>query len=122
MVQKADLIDGSIGEASMFHATFGYYAQGVSESTAILPDGWRDRLVRFETSRPPVAWWPGVSEVHDLWISKAIANREKDIEFRRALLAAGIVDRGTLRSRLEAVPGLEEEQRHLVAQRIDQAD
>jgi hypothetical protein len=34
--QKADLIDGSIGEASMFHATFGYYAQGVSESTAIL--------------------------------------------------------------------------------------
>jgi len=44
--QKADLIDGSIGEASMFHATFGYYAQGVSESTAILPDGSRDRLVR----------------------------------------------------------------------------
>ena len=25
----ADLIDGSIGEASMFHAAFGYYAQGV---------------------------------------------------------------------------------------------
>lgn len=23
--RKADLIDGSIGEASMFHATFGYY-------------------------------------------------------------------------------------------------
>jgi hypothetical protein len=25
--RMADLIDGSIGEASMFHATFGYYAQ-----------------------------------------------------------------------------------------------
>ena len=36
--RKSDLIDGSIGEASMFHATFGYYAQGVSESTAVLPE------------------------------------------------------------------------------------
>lgn len=46
---KADLIEGSIGEASMFHATFGYYAQGVSETTAILPGGWRDRLLRFDS-------------------------------------------------------------------------
>ena len=30
--RMADLIDGSIGEASMFHATFGYYAQGVVET------------------------------------------------------------------------------------------
>lgn len=33
----------------MFHATFGYYAHGVVETTAVLPSGWRDRLVRFET-------------------------------------------------------------------------
>lgn len=33
----ADQVDGAIGEASTFHATFGYYAQGVSVSTAILP-------------------------------------------------------------------------------------
>ncbi|MDO8665573.1 MAG: hypothetical protein Q7J79_03105, partial [Gemmatimonadales bacterium] len=26
---RSDLIDGSIGEGSPFHATFGYYAQGV---------------------------------------------------------------------------------------------
>jgi hypothetical protein len=77
---KADLIDGSIGEASMFHATFGYYAQGVSVSTAILPAGWRDRLVRFETPATGgiVAW---CLEAHDLWISKAIANRAKDVEW-----------------------------------------
>ncbi|CAN5617244.1 hypothetical protein BH24CHL9_BH24CHL9_04550 [soil metagenome] len=30
---KADLIDGAIGELSLFHDTFGYYAQGVSVST-----------------------------------------------------------------------------------------
>jgi hypothetical protein len=36
--EKADLVDGSIGEASMFHQTFGFYAQGVSIETAILAD------------------------------------------------------------------------------------
>src|ERR1035437_6279108 len=40
-----DLIDGSIGEGSPFHQTFGYYAHGVSQETAVLPAGWRERLV-----------------------------------------------------------------------------
>ena len=31
----ADLIDGTIGELSMFHATHGYYAQGTTELTAV---------------------------------------------------------------------------------------
>ena len=38
---RADLIDGSIGELSMFQETFGYYAQGVTPKTAILPAGWK---------------------------------------------------------------------------------
>src|SRR5919109_262999 len=29
--ERSDLIDGSIGEVSPFHQTYGYYAQGVSE-------------------------------------------------------------------------------------------
>jgi len=79
---KADLVDGSIGELSMFHETFGYYAQGVVETTAVLPVGWRERLVRFETpgTNGVVAW---CLEPHDLWLSKAIANRPKDVEFER---------------------------------------
>lgn len=32
----ADQVDGAIGELSPFHERFGYYAQGVSTSTAIL--------------------------------------------------------------------------------------
>ena len=116
--RKADLIDGSIGEASMFHETFGYYAQGVSESTAVLPEGWRDRLVRFETpaTNGVVAW---CLEVHDLWISKAIANREKDIEFCKALFDAGIVDNAILRARLETVDGLADELRRVLERRLD---
>jgi hypothetical protein len=99
-------VDGSIGEASMFHSTFGYYAQGVAESTAVLPQGWRERLVRYESpaTNGVVAW---CLELHDLWVSKAIAGRAKDAEFCAALLAAGEVDTATLGDRLEAAPQLE---------------
>lgn len=114
---KADLIDGSIGEGSMFHETFGYYAQGVSETTAILPRGWRDRLVRFETpaTQGVIAY---CLEPHDLWIAKAIANRPKDIEFCDALLQDEIVDRVTLRARADAVENLDEDIARVVRERI----
>jgi hypothetical protein len=99
--READLIDGSIGEASLFHDTFGYYAQGVTPRTAVLPEGWRDRLVRFETpgTNGIVAW---CLEPHDLWISKAVAGREKDLEFCRAVARQGGVRIAVLRERLAA--------------------
>jgi hypothetical protein len=104
--KSADLIDGSIGEASMFHDTFGYYAQGVVESTARLPRGWQSRLVPFDTpgTRGVTAW---CLELNDLWISKAVAGRDKDREFCRALLARGAVATDVLRERLETVPALD---------------
>ena len=37
--ERAELIEGSIGELSMFHETFGYYADGVGVHTATLLDG-----------------------------------------------------------------------------------
>ena len=97
---KADLIDGSIGEASMFHATFGFYAQGVSQTMAVLPDGWRERLVRYESPATSgvVAW---CLELHDLWVSKAVAARPKDLEFCRAFVAQRLVDPDVLRERLD---------------------
>ncbi len=102
----ADLIDGSIGEASMFHDTFGYYAQGVVESTARLPTGWQARLVPFDTpaTRGVTAW---CLELHDLWISKAVAGREKDREFCRALSQRGVVMVDVLELRLDTVPALD---------------
>jgi hypothetical protein len=35
--EKADLIDGSIGEKSPFHETFGYDAHGVAPGTGSFP-------------------------------------------------------------------------------------
>lgn len=99
---KADLIDGSIGELSAFQETFGYYAQGVTPDTATLPTGWRKRLVAYES--------PGTNgvralclELHDLWLSKAAANRPKDGEFCRALLERKLVAPGTLRKRMRTM-------------------
>jgi hypothetical protein len=113
----ADLLDGSIGEASMFHASFGYYAQGVTEATAILPRGWRDRLVPFVTPNTN-----GVTalclEVHDLWISKAVASRPKDLEFCEALTARNLVDRRVLAERLASVPDLDPRIRSAVEERM----
>ncbi len=104
--QKADLIDGTIGEASMFHTTFGYYAHGVTRSTAVLPRGWQDRLIRYQTpnTNRMVAW---CLEIHDLWISKALAYRPKDIDFCTALIVGDLVNVETLVSRLDEVEGIE---------------
>ena len=92
---KADLIDGSIGEASLFQETFGFYAHGVSVTTALLPRGWEQRLVRFVTPATAgvVAW---CLSPEDLWVAKALAGRPKDFELCRALLHAGVVQRHTL--------------------------
>lgn len=113
----ADLLDGAIGEASQFHETFGYYVQGVVASTAVLPVGWRRRLVRYASpgTAGVVAW---CLEVHDLWISKAIAGRPKDLEFCRALLKRGVVRPATLRVRLAKVKGLDDRVRRAVEARI----
>ncbi|MFV1971580.1 MAG: DUF6036 family nucleotidyltransferase [Acidimicrobiia bacterium] len=102
---KADLIDGAIGEASLFQARFSFYVQGVSQATAILPDGWRERLVRYETpATNGVAAW--CLDLHDLWVSKALAGRPKDLEFCRAFLSRELVLRDVLRDRLNNVTGV----------------
>ncbi len=66
---RADLVDGTIGEGSPFHDTFGYYAQGVGEETAILPRGWKTRLVpvRNANTRDCTGW---CLEPHDLVVAK----------------------------------------------------
>ena len=100
----SDLIDGTLGELSMFHDTHGVYAQGVSESTAMLPDGWRERLVpyRNQNTGGTVAW---CLEIHDLWVSKAVAGRDKDQRFCASLLDMGLVQVEVLTARLSCMAG-----------------
>lgn len=80
----------AIGQDSPFHEQYGYYADPVEEGTAILPTGWRGRLVNL-----PPGDTEGVQglclEPHDLAIAKYVARREKDLEFNRALAQRGII-------------------------------
>ncbi|WP_239334300.1 DUF6036 family nucleotidyltransferase [Frankia sp. CiP3] len=99
---KADLVDGAIGELSPFHETFGYYAQGVSVSTAVLPEGWRERIIIVET--PNTA--PGRGhclDPHDCVVSKLVAGRAKDFAFADALVHERLVDPEILRDRIETL-------------------
>jgi hypothetical protein len=100
---RSELIDGSIGQGSPFEKTFGYYAHGVDATTAILPEGWRDRLVLVENANTQyVRGW--CLEVHDLATAKYAAGREKDLDFTRALARHSMVDRDVLEQRLAATP------------------
>lgn len=95
----SDLIDGSIGEGSPFHQTFGYYAHGVSVETAVLPIGWQDRLVPVHNEN--TGGGTGLClEVHDLAISKLVAGREKDADFISGLLRHQLVQVTVIRDRL----------------------
>jgi hypothetical protein len=79
------LLEGTLGELSMFHTTFGYFADGVSPTTAILPAGWESRLIPLcnENTGGATGW---CLEPHDLAFSKLAAGREKDLNFVAALL------------------------------------
>ena len=99
----ADKIDGVLGELSPFHESFGIYADGVGPDTATLPHGWSERLVDYANPNTN-----GVTarclEPHDLLASKLYAGRDKDLDFSRAVIGAGLVDIDELRDRILALP------------------
>jgi hypothetical protein len=111
--ERAALIDGSIGELSPFHETYGYYAQGVGEDTAILPAGWRNRLVAVCNANTR-----GITglclEIHDLVISKCIAGREKDWQFLCEAVRHGLAQPSILLERLELVESLDADVREKI--------
>ena len=94
-----DLIDGSIGEGSPFHQTFGYYAHGISEETAVLPVGWRERLIPVHNQN--TGGGTGLClEIHDLAVSKLVAGREKDLDFITGLLRHRLAQTALIKERL----------------------
>lgn len=115
------LIDGAIGERSIFHETFGYYAHGVDEAMAVLPAGWRGRLVPIanENTRGATGW---CLEPHDLAVSKLIAGREKDLAYVEALLRHRMVSPDELRKRLADTPTRSPDSARLVLGRLERME
>ena len=99
----ADLIEGSIGEGSPFHQTFGYYAHGVAEETAVLPANWKERLIKVRNANTGDGCGLCL-EVHDLAVAKLVAGREKDCSFVAALLRHKLADASVIESRLRQSP------------------
>jgi hypothetical protein len=114
---RSIVIDGAIGELSLFHETFGYYAHGVDDQTAILPDGWQNRLIRLhnENTMGATGW---CLEPHDLAVSKLAAGREKDHNFVAVMLCERLIDAATLRSRLLTTPRLSADARDVALARL----
>lgn len=120
-IELADQIEGVAGEWSRFEQTHGYRIDGVDLGTAVLPEGWRARLVRIQNAStagpgegsPFIGW---CLNKEDLCVAKLCAHREKDREFVRALVEAEVVDRETIAHRLTTVPE-QHEQRSMRALR-----
>lgn len=100
---KSNRVDGAIGELSSFHEMYAYYGQGVSLTTAVLPQGWRQRLVKYENLSTGTAHAVCL-EPHDCVASKLVAGREKDVSFAVALIQSHLIDIPVLRARSETLP------------------
>lgn len=95
----ADLLDGSIGELSPFHETFGYYLQGVGPETAVLAPGWQERLVKV--THPSMGGGTAFClDPVDLLAAKCAAGREKDLAFVQVALRSGRVEATAVESRI----------------------
>lgn len=112
----ATLIDGTIGEGSPFHSTFGYHAHGVDLETATLPAEWRSRLRVIES--PATGGARGLClDLHDLAISKLAAGRPKDLSFVSRLHIEKLISLGELRTRL-AITSVPPDLRAVIVGRI----
>jgi hypothetical protein len=105
----ADVIEGVAGEWSPFEEQHGFSIDGVDLQTAILPVGWRDRLVKVQNAntaalsgQPQYIGW--CLDKEDLCVAKLCALREKDRNFVGALLDAGLIDAEIITRRLAEVP------------------
>lgn len=102
-VDRIDDIDGSLGELSQFHQTFGFYVHGLPIEAATIPAGWRDRLIRVSADVATLGKVGWCLEVHDLAASKLVAFRDKDRDFVRVLLHEDLVKPRVLLERIETL-------------------
>ena len=81
----ADRLSLDAGEMSDFHATHGFYIEGVGKRRTILPQDWEYRLIGVRNDNTDNATGRCL-DPHDLCAAKLMAHREKNFEFVRALI------------------------------------
>ena len=107
--ETVDVIDGALGELSMFHQTHGFYVHGISIESAMLPDGWEQRTVSVSDPISTRGKTGLCIEVYDLAASKLAAYRQKDKEFVRLLLIEKMIEHNVLVVRINPIVALKSE-------------
>lgn len=109
--ERAELIDGAIGQLSMFHDTFGYYADGVGPETATMPADW----MKFSTLHYIGDITVVCPDLHDIAVSKCAAGRDKDAQWVASLLRHRLIELPRLLQRIEALAAADVQTDRLVA-------
>lgn len=99
--ELADLIDGAIGQLSMFHDTFGYYADGVGPETATMPADWMRFAKLYYIQDTTVV----VPDLHDIAVSKCVAARGKDADWVRGLFRHRMIELDRMLDRIALLDG-----------------
>lgn len=94
---RAFELAGPLGLGSTFEAEHGYYADAVSPMLPTLPDGWQNRLIEVRFPSGVAAWFlhPG-----DAAVSKYVRGEQRDRNWLRAGLRAGIFSLETVEYRM----------------------
>lgn len=109
--EMTEHIAGALGEDSQFHATHGFWVDGVLIEVASLPEGWERRTIQVAHPVGTRGNTGHCLEAHDLAASKLAAFRDKDREFVTILLHERLIDPEVLLERIASLP-LDEDVRH----------
>lgn len=82
--EASEEIFALFGEMSPFHETHGFYLDGVDETTARLPNGWRDRAITRSVEAYGAVATAIAPSPHDVAVSKLHRLAEKDKAYIKA--------------------------------------
>jgi len=119
--EKAEEIEGSLGDGSLFFRTYGYYAHGVAPETVKAPHGWEERLVVVEVPPRVGSGKSSIArclEAHDLVMAKCTRGEVRDWEFADEALRVRLVSLEVLLQRVDELP-LEREHRDSIRRMLE---
>lgn len=111
-VEAVDKLEAWGGLQSQYNETYGVYVDLVSFATvSTAPDGWQERLIPYEPPDSEVTAF--CMHPADLFVTKLLAGRDKDLEFVEEQAALGFVSVNDI-----CFDGLSREQKRKVKQAV----
>jgi hypothetical protein len=91
-MEASEEVNALFGYMSPFHAAFGFFIDGVDETTAILPPGWRERSQSLQVADGGTQIKAVAPSLDDLIVSKLHRLGETDRAYIAACHAAHPLD------------------------------